>query len=229
VNFAKYLAIAFCAASVIGCAEAPPKKEFARPDDYVPIGQVQIASRFETVDVTLDNLGSEAHKCVPQLDADSTNIKKERQHFPSKNILIFGHVSSANSFVVRKTIAVCIHESSEGFPIFAAEAFLETANPKGVPPDVIDSWNKQIALLIAAKGEAKIAYAMGNGNAFTVSYWVESSQKFGLSYSSVFKKTGDWENEKYDAQFSYPTMAGFSVVQRSGSSQKIYLLSHRFN
>jgi len=199
----------------------------APPSDFVPIGKVQIASRFITVDVTRETLGIEANKCIPQLNDDSQNIKKEVNDFPNKNIVGLSHASSANMFLMRQTKAVCLQRSSEQFPIFAAEALLETVNPKGVPPDVVDGWYKQIALLIATKGVAKVAYVYANGNANVVSYWVETTPAFGLYYSSTFNKVGTWETETFDAQFSHPSMSSISETKRSGLSQKSYPMAHR--
>lgn len=223
----KYSAVIFCAAFLVGCA-TPPKTVFPPPEDYVPISQVKITSRFVVVEVTRANLGLEINKCVPQVDANAQAIEQGLQDFPSNNIRKFGHASSAKSFILRKTKAICLQKSSEKFPIFAAEAFFEMANPGGVPPDIIDGWYKQIALLIATKGVAKIAYKFENGNAFIVSYWVETIPEFALSYSSAFKKSGTWETESFDAQFSHPTMTSFNEIKRSGSSRKVYPLEHQF-
>lgn len=199
----------------------------APPADYVPIEKAQIASRFMTISITRENLAAEASKCIPQLNGDSETIKKAANNVPIQNVVGFSHLSSANLFLTRYTTAICLQKSSARFPIFAAEAFLETVNPKGVPPDVVDGWYKQIALLIATKGIAKVAYVYGNGNAFAVSYWVEPTSAFGLYYSSTFNKAGTWETGTFDARFSHPAMTSVSETQRSGVSQKTYPLAHR--
>lgn len=222
MRFVCYPTLTFFAVLITGCA-TPPQKVFPPPTDYVPIERVQIASRFDTVEVTAATLGLEVNKCVPQLNGDSPSIQKHLKAFPNRNIMGFGHMSSANNFVLRQTTAVCLQKSSEKHPIFAAEVFLNTANPKGVPPDVVDDWYKQIALGIATKGVAKVAYVFANGNANTVSYWVETPHDIDLYYSSTFKKAGTWEKEKYDAQFSHPSMTGFSETK----GRKAYLLAHR--
>ena len=222
----KYSAVIFSAALLVSCADIP-KKSFPPPNDYVPISQIQIASRFVTVEVTRETLGLEANRCIPQLDADSHSIRETLKKFPSKDVVGFGQASSSRIFLLDQTTAICLQKSTAKYPIFAAEAFFETANPIGVPPDVVDGWYKQIALMIATKGVAKIAYVFGNGNAFIVSYWVDTTPEFGLAYSSAFKKSGAWETENLDAKFSHPTMTSFTETKRSGSSQKTYPLAHR--
>ncbi|MFA6014363.1 MAG: hypothetical protein WC742_04785 [Gallionellaceae bacterium] len=226
MRFLNYSVVCFCAVLLVGCAEFPPKA-FPPPNDYVPISQVQITSRFNSVEVTRETLGLEVNKCVPQLAADSQGVREQLQKFPSNDSWGVGQASSANIFLLRKTTAVCLQKSSEKFSIFAAEAFFDTVNPHGVPPDVIDDWYKQIALFITAKGTAKIAYVFGNGNAFIVNYWIEKPLEFGMFYSSVNKKAGEWERENLDAKFSHPSMDSVSVTKRSGRSEKMDPLSHR--
>lgn len=221
-----YSIFSLLALTVAGCV-SQPQRVFPPPTDYVPIKEVQIQSRFPTVEVTGDTLGVEANRCVPQLNGDTPSIRAKLKDFPNRNIVSFEHMSSANMFILRQTTAVCLQRSSEKFPIFASEAFLETANPKGVPPDVTEEWYKKIALLIASKGSAKIAYVFDNGNAFSVSYWVEVSPGFALDYSSVFRKAGTWEAERLDAQFSHPSMTSVAETKRSGSAQKIFPWAHR--
>lgn len=227
MHFFKYSVACFCSALFAGCAGTPPKS-FTPPNDYVPINQVQITSSFNTVEVTRETLGFEVSKCIPQLNFDSQGIREQLQKFPSNDSWAVGQASSANIFLLRKTTAVCLHKSSEKFVIFSVEAFNDTVNPKGVPPDVNDGWYKQIALLIATKGMAKVAYVSGNGNAFVVSYWIKKPLEFGMFYSSTFKKAGEWESENYDAKFSHPSFVSVSEIRRSGLSEKMDPLSHRF-
>jgi hypothetical protein len=227
-NYSKMGLCAFLVACVTACT-TPPQKYFPPPTDYVPIDQVQIPSRFDTVEITVNNFAIEAQKCVPQLMTDSQSIKNSLKNFPNTNIVNFGHASSANEFVLRKTTGFCMHRSSEKFPIFAAESFLETVNPEGVAPDITEEWYKQIALLIAQKGMAKVAYVMENGNAYLVTYWVQSSPASALIYSKLFQKAGTWEKEKLDVRFSYPTMATLSETKRNGETKKYYPLAHRKN
>ncbi len=195
--------------------------------DLVPIGRVTIASRYDAVQVTRKTIGAELSTCIPQINLDSQYVKGEIQKFPSDMILKFGYPNSGKMFLLHQTTAVCLQESSEKFPIFAAEEFIDTINPQGVSPKVADGWYKHIALLIAAKGKAKIAYVLGNGDAYITEYWVESDQDFQLHYSCVFKRAGEWEKEKLDATFSNPSMTNISETKRSGLSIKRFPLAHR--
>jgi hypothetical protein len=120
-----------------------------------------------------------------------------------------------------------LRKSSEQFPIFAAEAFYETANPRGVPPDVAEGWYKQIAFLMAARGAVKVAYVFEKGNAIVVDYWVEPRKSYQLQYSGSFRKQGSWESENIDFRFSYPSMSSVGETKRGGATVKENLLSHR--
>lgn len=215
------------AITILGGCAVPPRNVFPPPADYVPMGQVHIQSRFDSVELTRENYGTEANRCVPQLDGNSQGIKKQLEKYPNKDIVGLGHASSSKLFIVQNTTAFCLHRSSEKFPIFAAEAFFNTINPKGVPPDVLDGWYKQIAMTIALRGVAKVAYAFGNGNAYITSYWVETSSQT-LSYSNSFKKAGTWDTERIDVRFTHPTLSSVSETKRGGASEKASLLGHRF-
>jgi hypothetical protein len=222
----KFCAVGVFCAFVSGCA-TPPPKYFPPPSDYVPLDQIQIASRFDTVEVTPDTLGTEVVKCVPQMNPDSQGIKKVLQGFPSANINAFGHASSSRIFILHRTTGTCMQRSAAKFPIFAAEAFVGTVSPSGVPPDVVDGWYKQIAMQIARKGTAKVAFVFNNGNAFVANYWVEATADFSLYYSSAFRKAGTWETENFDARFSDSTLSSISETKTSGKAEKTYPFSHR--
>lgn len=224
--FLKHLVVCFCAVLLTGCAGSPPKAP--PPNDYVHITQVQITSRFNTVEVTRETLGFEVNKCIPQLEANSQGVIERLQEFPSNELWWVGQASSGNIFLLRKTTAVCLHKSSKEFVIFAVEAFDDTVNLEGVPPIVNDHWYKKIALLIATKGEAKVAYMIGNGKAFVARYWIQKPLEFGIFYSSDFKKTGEWEKEKFDIRFFHPSLVTVSETKRYGLSEKMDPLSHRF-
>ena len=221
-----YFAACFCILLFSGCT-TPAQKTFTPRNDYVPISQIQIMSRFASVEVTPDNLGYEVRKCIPPANPASKDIKSTLEDFPNRNIIVFGHSNSSKQFVLHQTTGFCLEHSSEKYPIFAAEAFLMTVNPNGVPPDVTDNWYKQVALLIATKGMARVAYVFENGNAFVVSYWVEASSLYRLHYSSIFSRAGTWETQTIDARFSHPTLTSVSETKISGSSEKKYPLAHR--
>lgn len=234
MNYSKRFLTYLFAVLLCACTTPTPQvfapqnpQVFAPPTDYVPIKQVQIPSRFSTVEVTKENLGIEVNKCVPQLNLYSEGVRKHLVSFPGKDLIGFGHVSSSKIFLLQRTTAICLQKSSEKFPIFASETFLDTINPQGVPPDVVEEWYRQIALLIATKGMARVAYVFKNGNASITSYWVENQSSFSLNYSRIFEKKGEWEKEGIDAEFIYPTMTSVSETKRSDMSKKHNPISHR--
>lgn len=222
----KYISVVCLAAVLVGCA-TQPRKVFPPPADYVPIGEVQILSKFQTIDLTRENFAFEVNKCIPQISINSESLNKGLFSFPRANIASYGHMSSASEFWINKTVGICLRKSSEKFAILAAEAFFNTVNPMGVPPDIVDGWYKQISLLIATKGVAKVAYSFEKGTAFVVDYWIEPRHIYKLNYSSSFKKVGDWESEKIDVRFSYPSMSSVTETKTNGRAEKLDLLSHR--
>jgi hypothetical protein len=78
-----------------------------------------------------------------------------------------------------------------------------------------------------AKGVAKVAYVANNGNAFIARFWLEKTPDYALSYSSIYKKAGEWESEKLDVRFSDPSMKSVSETKRSGLDQKKFPLDPR--
>jgi hypothetical protein len=203
-----------------------PPAEPSYLTDFVPVDQIQILSRFETVEVTRGNLGTEIRRCIPEIAADSQVIRDKQRDFSGKSSWATSQAGSARIFFVHETTAICIRMSVADFPVYAAEAFLDTVNPAGVSPEVLDVWYKKIANLIAARGKATVAYETNDGNAFVATYWVESPM-FGLNYSSEFKKAGEWETDDIDAHFLHSNMNSVTVIKRSGRNEKMDLLSHR--
>lgn len=226
MRFSNLLPLACLTASLFGCG-THPKQTFAPPADYVPIDKVQIPGRFQTIDLTRETYAEEVLRCVPLFREAPERIFRNLDRFPSSSVTVYGHLQSANQFWVNKTTGMCLRRSSEQFPIFAAEAFYETANPRGVPPDVADGWYKQIAFLMAARGTVKVAYVFEKGTAFVVDYWVEPRKSYQLQYSGSFRKQGGWESENIDLRFSYPSMFSVGETTRGGATIKDNLLSHR--
>jgi hypothetical protein len=166
------------------------------PHDCIPLDKVKIMSTFARIEITRENLGKEASRCISDVDADDWRIKQELRDFPSNKIKMVSHANSSKKFVFWKTTGICLEESTERFPIFAAEMFLKTVNPNGVPDEITDEWYRQIALLIATRGNAKIAYVLTSGNAYLANYWIDRPMPHKLLYSMDFKKAGTWEMEK---------------------------------
>jgi hypothetical protein len=204
-------------------------QSFAAPTDYVPLDQVQISDRFQVVEVNAANLGIEANQCVPQLSAGSKSVMDtaSKLPLPRGNVIALSHLSSASSFVVSGTKAICIHQSSAHYPIFAAEAFSETVNPTGVPPTVTDSWYSQIARRMADSGRVTVAYVFGNGNAEIANYWVEGPNKNAIHYAREFRKAGTWETGTfYDFRFSHPSITGASATRRGQQMAKVSFVGY---
>jgi hypothetical protein len=204
---------------VTACATQAPRT-FPAPTDRIPLEQVVIDREFVRTPLTRESFGEEANKCVPPLNAQSSSVQTTLRDFPSRNIVSLGHVSSGSTFVVQQSTAICIRQSDQGHPIFAAEAFVDTVNPQGVPPDVRDAWYKQVAMSIASRGQARVAYTFPNGNAFVATYWVEPASKQTLNYTNEFKKQGEWEAGRFDMTFSHPALSAVSETMRGKQRRK---------
>ena len=220
MNNGSKVAALICALWLSGCA-LPHKRDFPSPEDYVPEYQIKISDRFVTAEVSRDNLVDEIQKCIPQFD--STLSGSIFQDFPNDGLTTIGNVRTANHFLLQKTTSVCIQQSTFGFPIYAAEALYGTVNPAGAPQETIDGWYREIALLLAKNGTAKIAYVFKNGAACVANYSFANTDRYSskLSYSSVFRKRGTFESETYDATFTHPSLTSCTTAGYGTPSKNV--------
>jgi hypothetical protein len=209
-------------ALICGCAAPQPQKYFAPPSDYVPLDKIRIKARFDTALLTKENLAAEHKKCIPFLEANTESMDAATREFPRSNATrAVSHASSSKRFIYRGSTSLCLEFSTNRYPIYAAESFIGTANPTGVPPDVTDDWYMKIAKKIAINGRAKVVYVTDQGTGFLVSYWSDQTGGFALNYWSEFKKVGEWENIEVDYKFSNSALNGFSQTKRGDAKQMI--------
>ena len=207
---------------IYGCATPQQQRNFAPPSDYVPLDKIRIKPKFDTVLLTKENLAAKQKKCVPFIQENTESMDDAVRKFPRDNATIaVGHASSSRQFIYRGSRGLCLEFSANRYPIYAAETFIDTANPTGVPPDVTDDWYMKIALKIATNGRAKVAYVTDKGNAFLVSYWSDQTGGFALNYWSELKKVGEWESIEIDYKFSNPAIHGFSETTRGDSKKMV--------
>ena len=228
MNLYPLAALLLCVLALTGCIN-PRRAAAPIPTGYVPLNQIQITSHFNTREISSDTFEAEANRCISNKSSSNMAILKARQNFPRNETFELSHPGAANRFLVTQTTALCLQKSSNRQPIFAAEVFFKTINPVGVPPEVTDRWYKELALLIATKGSANVAYVFSNGNASIASYWVKSFPvESALNYSNNNKKAGTWESEVLDAKFSHPAMTSVSTIQRNNLYEKVNPIQHRF-
>jgi hypothetical protein len=224
----KFLTLAV-AVLLTGCG-TPGRGNFPKPTDYVLFEQMEILGRYPGLLLTGENLSTQVRKCIPTMPFSASSVSNiaGKLPLPRAQVSILSHASSASSFMVMQDTGVCIRTSERDFPVFAAEALLQTANPTGPSPDVVEGWNRQIVKKIAQTGIAKVAYQFANGNAFVATYWVgEKPPKSTIQYNSNLRKKGEWESESLDFRFSHPDITSFSTTERDGQKQKVNLLDHR--
>lgn len=206
------------------------------PADAVPILKIKIPARFEPIELTADTLRSEVQKCVTTESPDASLPVNVTANFPDDTVThVFSHPGSASQFVLSGSTGLCLRKSVTGYPIFAAEAFINTISPIGIPADVQEGWNQKLATIIAIQGKARVAYVFNNGAGIVARYWVETRPFHVLHYvSEGFKKKEVLELESLDERFSHPALRGVSTTNRSvplskqpGANSKSRLLSHR--
>ena len=203
-------------------AEKQQQRNPPPPSDYVPLDQIRIKPRFDSVLLTKENLAAEHKKCVPLIKTNTESMDSAVREFPRNNsIIATAHASSSKKFIYQGTKGLCLEFSANRYPIFAAEAFIGTANPTGVPPDVTDDWYMKIALRIATNGRAKVVYVTDKGTAYLASYWSDKPGEFALQYLREFKKVGEWENTDVDFKFAHPALSGFSETTRGDAKRKV--------
>ena len=212
-----------------GCVTTDPSQGAAPSSQFVPVDRIRIQQRFAVVDVNAANLGNEAHRCVQQLAATSKTVVDQaaKLPLPRGTVVSLSNVNAANSLVIVGSRATCLQQSTARHPIFAAEIFVDTVNPSGVPPAVTDKWYADLARRIAETGRATAAYVFPNGNAFIASYWVEPPLKTRLAYASEFKKAGTWESGTYDFRFVDPNLSSVTTVARNGAKAKMAPIDYR--
>ena len=190
----------------------------------MPLDQIRIKPKFDSILLTKENLAIERSKCVPFtfVQSNTRGLDDAVSEFPRKNVTVaVGHESSSKKFIYRGTTGLCLEFSANGYPIYAAETFIGTANPAGVPPDVTDGWYMKIARKIAINGRAKVVYVTRKGTAYLVSYWCDQTGVFALNYWSEFKKVGEWESTEVDYKFSSPALLGLSQTVRGNSKKMV--------
>jgi hypothetical protein len=223
------ICISICLSSAVfitGCATTQPMRSFALPVDYVPLNTVIIQDKFTTHRVTQDTLAEIATTCISTMPKTGSSISSTAQQIPSRNLIVLGHVSSAHSLVLSGSDAFCLKQSEAKNPIFAAEGFLSTVNPQGVPPDIEYKWYRNIAKAIAEKGTAKVSFQFKDGNAYDVTYWAGGRDNYSIKYSMEHRKSGTVAGASFDEVFSHPTMTSISQTTHQGRTVKIHPLAH---
>lgn len=216
-----FLVCAFVGTTPLASAQKNQQKTNAAQEN------TSISSKFDAIKLTKETYAKQVNKCIPAISVDAPYLKDSIKNFPSNGVTTYQNPKVASLFVAHQKTAVCMKLSPEKYPVFAAEAFIETVNPNGVPQNIVNNWYQQIATLIAQKGSAKIAYVVDNGNAFIVNYSVKSDFAHQLMYPMQFKKAGTWESEKLDSKFTHASLSGVNETKRGGQSIKPFPLSHR--
>jgi hypothetical protein len=177
--------------------------------DVIPLKAIRIQSHFDTVEVTPANFREMLLQCIPQIGTNPNAIA-----LPPASVVnaTYASASSSRIFLLKKSSGLCLYRSSTNFPIFAGDAFIATVNPVGVPDDVADRWNKQLATLVAQQGMARVAFIFNNGNAAMAKYWINPSTPLELNYTSQQKSAGEWESQELDARFSDAALTSVSLT-----------------
>lgn len=177
--------------------------------DAIPLRTIKIQSHFDIVDITPTNFREILVQCIPQIGTTPNAIT-----FPPESVVnsSYSSASSSRIFLLKKSSGLCLYRSSTNFPIFAGDAFIATVNPVGVPDDVADRWNKQLATLVAQQGTARVAFIFNNGQASIVKYWINPSTPLELNYTSQQKSAGEWESQELDARFSDAALTSVSLA-----------------
>lgn len=177
--------------------------------DVVPVGNLQIQKRFDLVEVGPNNFKSVLLNCIPEF---SRNIDAIQLPPPAVQHAIYKAGGVSRQFILKKTVGLCLRSSSANFPVFAAEAFLDTVKPQGVSEEVVEAWNMQIAALIARQGRANVAYQYGNHSALLVKYWVDAANPLPIRYTTQYKAAGEWDRQVQEAVFADPALVAVASV-----------------
>lgn len=212
---------------VLICGCTPLKQQNFRPtaSNYVPLDKIEIKPKYDTILLTKENYADELRKCTFSAEMLSEYTGANKRLADPKVTAVSRHYTSANIFVSRGATGLCIEFSANNHPIFAAETFTRTANPTGVPANIMLDWHTKIAYQIALTGRAKVAYITSRGTAWIVEYRADNSMGLPLRYSSDFMQAGQWENIAVDFQFSHPRLDGFVETVIGKSKAKTFPLA----
>ncbi|GAA5171096.1 hypothetical protein [Viridibacterium curvum] len=199
-----------------GCAQSPLKKA---PPDAVASDAIVIQDDWATALLSRENYFQEMGRCfrLGEKASQSLTFMDDLKKFPeSTNVLkAFSRPGSSSVFLVRGDSGVCVAYTQGGFPIIPLSAFAKTIELKGLPQDVSNDWNKQIALALARNGKVTVKYVFPNNWSAFVDYWFEQNSP-RLFYKLQDNFAIDNKNQRFDLQFTNGLMTSVISSQYGG-------------
>jgi hypothetical protein len=189
----------------------------------VALKDIKITSHFDFTEVSSINFRDALFACIPNYATKPSNVPLP-ESMPKAFNSSYTNTVAAPIFLLKGNQGLCLNRSVFGFPIFAADSFLLTDNPVGVPSSVADLWYQKIAENVAKQGSARVMYVFKNKNAIMVRYWVDPSKPIEINYQSEFKKVGGWEPKDVDFVFENEGLNSVTaaVANESGYGKKTF-------
>lgn len=195
-----------CACAFLAACAAPQAGGGKR-EGGVALSQVLIQDQFRTNKITPDNLDSLYQECLGGALAAEVRARALAD-VALAGVRSFASVLSntrrAGFFVIENDVGACVQETEAGYPVLAADVFVQSINPGGVAAPVLLEWQRKMALKLTQQGKIKVAYQYANGNASEARYWVDKADKGYLFYESSFVKQSNFNPANYDFVFSDP-------------------------
>jgi hypothetical protein len=168
-------------AVLIGCAALSP-------GSGLDADQVVIADAFDRKNVNASNIGAEVQNCFPYARVAFNTLQWQNQPFGSISTTTIK--GARNFFVATKTQAVCVLETTGGFPVLPVEAIEFRTFFTEIPRAEQQQWFRQVAKSLAKSGNAELVVSTGNGATNILTYEVVIGSKGMLKVTQRFVAAG---------------------------------------
>jgi hypothetical protein len=183
----------------------------------VPISEIKIQKAFERTRLTKDNFSSFIASCIPTYPESAKDKFLADWRLPLiKSTMVLAHAQHTSFAQISGEWAVCVRESENKFPILPSEAFKNTANPTGISETQADEFYAKIAMMLAEKGFAEVAYILKQGNAYQVTYRVDRVDRGQLMFLETFRRKDHFQPPVGGLSFELPDGVRFSITRSDG-------------
>jgi hypothetical protein len=159
---------------------------------YVPLSKVgqAILDKYQTASVDRAAFNTLVNQCFnsvtpAQVDRFYSSLRMDQRYTNTLTV-----ARNAGLLIQNGGTTACIQQTESGFPVLAAESFVDTVTPEGVTPEVLNQWYRTLAVEITKNGRATAFFSFANGNGVLVNYTLNNRWP-ELMYATTFKRSGD--------------------------------------
>jgi hypothetical protein len=178
----------------------------------VPLENLVIPDTFVRQFVGADNLNSVIGACLPSVPFPNAPARMLAR--PPGSVQTLSSPTVRSHLVIAGNQAVCIDDTTAGFPVLPVEAFERFVSFQGVPRVEQQQWFRQLANALATKGTVELWAANGSGGFHVISFGAVQLAKGQIFITRRFVAAGSaQEAPSPDAvKVSAAGMTGLTVV-----------------